>query len=174
MRLALLALCPLALLASSCATTSDVHLDSYRGVYSTHFDGIPDQMAICARVTNQSSETLRWIRLELRAFSELGEVPGRWTSGWLYPRPLRPGESVALRFENPPTADQIELKVSGSGKGSAPHKGRPLRRSHSCSEALLQGRLKSASGERSAASVKYFSVLRRNDPAPTFSVAQER
>ena len=106
----------LLLLICACAKPPSVTLDSYRGVYSTHFDGIPDQAEICAVVTNRTDRPFTWARLRLRAYPTYGEREGRWTSEWVYRGPLEPGETKALRLVVPPVADQIELELRGAGR----------------------------------------------------------
>ncbi len=167
-----IALCLLALLVCACASSPGVRLESYRGVYSTHFDGIPDQTRICAVITNEGRLPVSWLRLRLQAFSQLGEVPGRWTSYWLYPKPLASGQTIAVEFRNPPSADQIELKVSSAGGGDPPRRGRPLRRTRACSEAALQQKLKRESAERGGTEIQLVSIERRNDPSRELELAQ--
>ncbi len=167
-----LAVAVFALLLSGCVSTAAVTLERYRGVYSTHFDGIPDQTGICAVIRNPGPRPVAWVRLKLKSFSQLGEVPGQWTSHWLYERALAPGEAVAVEFEHPPSADQIELAVAGYGEGDPPRRGRPLRRARACSEARLQAELKRAREDRSMAGVQLLPILRRNDPARELELAQ--
>jgi hypothetical protein len=162
----------LALLALGCASPRAVTLDGYRGVYSTHFEDIPDQTGICAVITNHGDRPLGWVRLKLRAFSYLGEVPGQWTSYWLYAQPLAAGETIVVEFEDPPSTDQIELSVNRWGDGQPPRRGRPLHRSSSCSEAGLQRKLESRRGGLSTVGARMLPVLRRNDPSPDVEGAQ--
>jgi len=113
-----------------------------------------------------------WVRLRLQAFSQLGEVPGRWTSYWLYPRSLAPGQTVAVEFRDPPSADQIALRVDRYGEGSPPRSGRPLVRSRACSEAWLQTELKRAREDRPTAGVRLLPILALDDPSREIEVAQ--
>jgi len=165
-------LCLLGLLVCACASSPGVRLERYRGVYSTHFDGIPDQTRICAVITNAGPLPVSWLRLRLQAFSQLGEVPGQWTSYWLYPKPLAPGQTIAVEFRDPPSADQIELKLSSAGDGDPPRRGRTLHRTRACSEAVLQQELKRERAERSGTEIQLVSIERRNDPSRELEVAQ--
>ncbi len=164
--------CLLVVLVCACASNPGVELQRYRGVYSTHFDGIPDETRICAVVTNAGPKPVAWVRLRLQAFSQLGELPGRWTSYWLYPKPLASGQTIAVEFRDPPSADQIELSVSDAGDGSPPRRGRPLRRTRACSEAALQQNLKRARAERSVTEMQLVSIERRNDPSREIELAR--
>ena len=67
------------LAASACATPAPVTLDLYRGVYSTHFDGVPDRAELCALLTNRASHSVDWVTLRLRAYPTYGERTARWT-----------------------------------------------------------------------------------------------
>ena len=165
-------LCLLALLICACASSPGLRLERYRGVYSTHFDGIPDQTRICAVITNAGPLPVSWLRLRLQAFSQLGEVPGQWTSYWLYPKPLAPGQTIAVEFRDPPSADRIKLKVSSAGDGDPPRRGRPLRRTRACSEAALQQQLKRERAERNGTQIQLVSIERGNDPSRELEVAQ--
>ncbi len=162
----------LALLVCACATSPGVRLERYRGVYSTHFDVIPDETRICAVITNAGPLPVAWVRLRLEAFSQLGEVPGRWTSYWLYPKPVASGQTIAVEFREAPSADQIKLSLSRVGDGSPPRRGRPLRRTRACSEAALQQKLKRERAERSIAEIQLVAIERRNDPARELTLAQ--
>ena len=137
----------LAACAVSVNTSTGVDLDRFRGVYTTHFEGIPDRGAICAVVTNRSGASLAWLRLRLESDSQLGEEPGHWVSYWLWKGRLDPGQSVALALEDPPMADQIRLKLSSSGSGKARRSGRTARRISRCSETALQARLEKPGGQ---------------------------
>ena len=48
--------------SSSCATGA-VRLERYRGAYSTHFEGIPDQAEICAVLRNRSARPVEASRV---------------------------------------------------------------------------------------------------------------
>ncbi len=130
----------LALLAcaglSGCISSS-VELERYRGVYSTHFHGIPDRGRICAAISNRRSTPVDWVRLRLASRSRLGARPGRWRSVWLYRGRLHPGESVAVELERPPVSDEIRLAVQGSGRGRVRGRGRPAVEIPECSERAL-------------------------------------
>jgi len=51
MRLATLCAALALVLVSGCASTP-LHVERYRGAYSTHFEGIPDRAEACAVVRN--------------------------------------------------------------------------------------------------------------------------
>ena len=164
----------LLLLVCACATPPSVTLDFYRGVYSTHFDGIPDQAEICAVVTNRTERPVSWTRLRLRAHPTYGEREGRWTSGWAYRGGLAPGETKVLRLVVPPVADQIELEVRGSGRGHGPSSARSVVEAKECSEAFLQQPLRAAREGRTAPGMALYPILRLNDPSPETLIARER
>lgn len=139
----------LALLAS-CATGA-VRLERYRGAYSTHFEGIPDQAEICAVVRNRSARPVEWVELRLRSTSQLADAPKAWKSTWIHQGRIEPGETVALRFENPPMADEIELEVVRVGRdGRTPRNARPLRVTAECSEESLRAALLAELEDREA------------------------
>ncbi len=163
MRYALLAS---ALLLSACAShPQGITLDRFRGVYSSHFDGIPDRSGICAVLQNHGSRDASWVRLTMQAFGAKGDRASRWTSHWLYAHPLRSGESVAVAFENAPHADQIDLRIDRVGRGAhLPRVGRPLLRSRTCNEGELRAALREAARGRQAQGVQLIPIVRRNDP----------
>jgi hypothetical protein len=146
MRLLLVAIAALG--ALGCATSS-VTLDGYGGAYSTHFAGIPDASAVCARVTNRSDTRVEWVRLRLHSTSTLGERPARLRSRWIYTGAIEAGQSIDLGFVDPPSAEQIRIELAGHGRGTAPRGGRGLVRVASCSQAELA--LTLARPERDAA-----------------------
>jgi hypothetical protein len=148
----------LAACAVSVHTSPGVDLDRFRGVYTTHFEGIPDRAAVCALVTNRSGSGIDWLRLRLESDSQLGEEPGHWVSYWLWEGRLDPGGSVALALEDPPMADQIRLDLGGSGSGKPRRAGRTARRISRCSETALQARLEKPGG-------RVLAVARRNEGA---------
>jgi hypothetical protein len=137
---------------------SAVDLDRFRGVYTTHFEGIPDRTAVCAVVTNRSGTVVDWLRLRLESHSRLGEEPGKWVSYWLWEGRLDPGRSVTLQLEDPPMADQVRLELRSSGRGSPRRAGRTARRISRCSEAALQARLQKPGGQ-------VLPIVRRNEGA---------
>ncbi len=164
----------LLLLICACATGPSVTLDFYRGVYATHFDGIPDQAEICAVVTNRTDRPVSWARLRLRAYPTYGEREGRWTSGWVYRGRLDPGERKAVRLVVPPVADQIELELRGAGRGEGPLSNRTAVEAEECTEAFLQRQLIEAREGRTAPGMALYPIVRRNDPSPEIVVARER
>ena len=132
--------------------TDSVTLDEYRGAYSTHFGGIPDRTAVCARLTNRSAARVGWVRLRLHSTSRLGERPARLRSDWVYDGGIESGETVALAFADPPSAEQIGLALRSTGSGSPARGGRSLVRVATCSEsALAVDLLRSAGPGRTAA-----------------------
>jgi hypothetical protein len=130
----------LALLAlfSSCAPGA-VRVERYRGAYSTHFEGIPDQAEICAVVRNRSEHAVEWLELRLHATSQLAQSPATWKSRWIYRGRIEAGESVALRFQNAPMADQLVVALVRFGRDDrAPQSGRPLAQTGECSAESLR------------------------------------
>ena len=147
--LALLACAGLSGGLSACVVRS-VELERYRGVYSTHFHGIPDRGRICAVISNGRSTPVDWVRLRLASRSALGARPGRWRSMWLYRGRLHPGESVAVELERPPVSDEIRLAVRGAGRGRARRTGRPAVEVPECSERALSAALERDAAAREA------------------------
>ena len=154
-------------LAAACGTTGQhpITLDHFQGVYSTHFDGVPDRTRVCAVLTNHGTRPVGWVRLKLRAFSQQGELPGEWTSYWVYAQPVAPGQTVALSFQDAPQADQIELHVDRLGSGATRPRGRPLRAARGCSGQALRRRLVLGLGDRQPPDYRLIPILRRNAPA---------
>jgi hypothetical protein len=170
----LLPACALLLLTFACATSPRVTLDLFRGVYSTHFEGIPDQAAICAVLTNRTNRAVDWTRLRLRAYPTYGEKEARWTSSWIYRGRLLPGETKAVALRLPPVADQIELEVRSAGRGEGPESDRPAVAVKRCSESWLQHRLKAAREGRTAPGMALYPIVRRNDLSVEVLLARER
>ncbi|MEE2704473.1 MAG: hypothetical protein VX614_10685 [Myxococcota bacterium] len=133
MRHLLLALC---LAGIGCASTS-ASVDTYQGLYSTHFEGIPDRAAICAVVRNTSTEALSWVQLRVHSESHLGATPATWRSNWLYHGRLLPGESVALSLPGPPVSDSLRVEILRAGRGRAPRNGRRAEVVDACTETDL-------------------------------------
>ena len=156
---------PLSLLLSGCAAAPGITLDGYRGLYSTHFDGVPDRSAVCALVTNRTGTSFEWVRLRLRSYSELGEERARWTSYWLYREPLGPGESAVVRLENPPVAEEIELRIVRAGSGSILPAGRPASELGECSDGALARSLGAENVGRTAPGMEQHRVARRGEPS---------
>ena len=154
-----------------CATSA-VTLDDTRGVYATHFHGLPDETRICAVLTNRGAGALAWVRLRLRTHSDFEGRKGRFTSHWVYAAPLAPGKRVAVALENPPAAPEIELTLAGSGRGRAPH-GRPLRATAECSEAALASLAHAAREERSADGLELRAVVVRGRPSAAGLIASD-
>ncbi len=125
----------LVLAALGCAQSA-VSLDGYGGVYTTHFDGVPDASRVCALLSNRGERGVDWVRLRLRTFSEYEGVRTRLSSSWVYAAPLAPGESIAVELVDPPVAPEIELRLRGAGRGQVPS-GRLLRASAQCGEQWL-------------------------------------
>lgn len=154
--------------------TPPVTLDLYRGVLATHFDGIPEGSAVCALLTNRGARPVDWVRLRMRGFSTHGERGGRWASTWLYAGRIESGETRAVRLEHPPVVDQMDLRVVGSGPGSANAMGRPVVDSPRCSEAWLRSQLARTREGRAAPGWSLVPIVRRNDPPGPVIVAKER
>jgi hypothetical protein len=150
-------------LAACAGGTGRLDLDRFRGVYTTHFDGIPDRAAVCAVVSNRGTTPIDWLRLKLESVSHLGGQPGRWVSKWTYEGRLEPGQSVALELRDPPVTEQIQLDVASSGRGTPPAGGRPAHRAEQCSERALLARLEREAGGRTAPGREGLTVVRRND-----------
>lgn len=163
------AVLPLLLLSTACAGPG-LTLEHYRGAYSTHFDGIPDRAAICAVITNRSDSPVDWVRLRLRAWSRLGQEPGRWRSWWVYGERIEPGETVAVVLQNPPVVEEIEVRLRGAGRGPRP-RGRPAVAAEGCSEAGLAERLR-AEGTRTARGRSVHVAARRGDATSRALVAK--
>ena len=137
-----------ALLLAGCAS-SRIALDGYSGVYSTHFDGVPDTAAVCALLTNRGEVPVDWTQLRMRARSHLGETVGSWGSSWLYLGRIAPGETVAVELRNPPVADWIHLRLRRAGNGRPP-RGRTATRADGCDDRALEDALAEADDGRTA------------------------
>ncbi len=146
----------LALGLAGCARP--VSLERYHGAYSTHFEGIPDRTAVCALVTNRGDESVGWVRLRLRSSSSLGPRPARLRSHWVYSGDIDPGETVALVFVRPPSAEQIQVDLAGSGSGRVARPGRPLVRAKGCSETGLVVSLERELEERTASGIEVLAA----------------
>lgn len=153
----------LALLALSACASGAVRLERYRGAYSTHFDGIPDQSEICAVVRNKSGRAVEWIELRLDSKSHLAANPVEWSSTWLYRGRIEPGERVALRFEHAPMADEIEVRVARIGRDDrAPLNGRPLSEAEECSDEALRAALDASLEAREVTDAEVRAAARRS------------
>ncbi len=157
MRLALLLLAGIGV---ACATP--VTLDDYRGLYTTHFDGIPDRALVCAVLTNRGERPVDWVRLRLVSSSSLGEQPGRWVSDWVWSGSLEPGGSVAIRLTDPPVAERMVLRVRGSGRDPKP-RGRPSEPAAGCSIDSLRREARASQSERTAYGIELHAALPRGD-----------
>ena len=145
--------------ALGCAQSA-VSLDGYRGVYTTHFDGVPDTSRVCALLSNRGERSVDWVRLRLRTFSEYEGVHTRLSSSWVYAFPLAPGETIAVELVDPPVAPEIELRLRGAGSGRVPH-GRLVRASTQCGEQrLLESTLRRMES-RSADGIEVHPLQRR-------------
>lgn len=147
---------------SAASARTDVELESFRGVYTTHFGGIPDRSSVCAVLANHSTRPVEWVRLRLESHSALGAKPARWVSHWLYRERLDPGTRVAVELPEPPMADQIRLDLRGAGRGRGPLHGRVAHRVSECSERALNASLSGDGGTRLAAKRQWLPVVRRN------------
>ncbi|MEE8557594.1 MAG: hypothetical protein V3T14_06885 [Myxococcota bacterium] len=155
----------LILLAVGCTAPRPVTIDHYRGIYSTHFDGVPDQSAICAVLTNRGSRAVRWVSLRLRAYPEASASTPRWSSSWIYRGLLEPGDSRAVLLVHPPVAREIELEVRSAGYGNGPARGRLLAKRENCSEPELRAHLDKGRRGRTAPGMSLLPIVRRNDPS---------
>ncbi|MFQ5698297.1 MAG: hypothetical protein ACE5IL_08440 [Myxococcota bacterium] len=147
---------------SASGADSRVELERFRGIYTTHFGGIPDRSAVCAVVANRSTQPIEWVRLRLESHSALGEKPARWVSLWLYRGRLAPGAQVSVELAEPPMADQIRLDLRGAGRGRPPGHARTARRVSECSEQALRASLRTSGGTRVASRAQELPVVRRN------------
>lgn len=163
----------LALLALACASPG-VGLERYHGAYTTHFDGVPDQAAVCAVISNSGAEPVDWVRLRLRAYSHLGERPARWTSHWIWRGQLAPGGSAVIALVDPPVAEELELVIRASGRGEARGRGRRVARASRCSEEQLVEQLGTELAQRTAAGIELHTAARRGDPESAVLLADER
>ncbi len=158
----------LALLALSSCATGAVRLERYRGAYSTHFEGIPDQAEVCAVVRNRGTRPVEWVELRLLSTSQLADEPATWKSTWIYRGHIEPGQRVALRFENPPMADEIEIAVARAGRDTrAPKNGRPLRVAGECTDEALRIALQAELEDRAAPDMVVRSAAQRTPDAPS-------
>jgi hypothetical protein len=133
--------CAAIVLLCSCATTP-LHLERYRGAYSTHFEGIPDRAEACALVRNSGPTAIDWVELSLVATTRFEGAERAFRSRWLYrAAPIPPGGAVALRFVHPPVADELEVTLLRAGHGSAARPGRPLALAAECSDEALRAAL---------------------------------
>lgn len=158
-------------LSSSCATGA-VSLERYRGAYSTHFEGIPDQAEMCAVVRNRSARPVEWVELRLRSTSQLADAPRAWKSSWVHQGRIEPGETVSLRFENPPMADEIELEVVRVGRDArTPRSARPLRITGECSDESLRAALRAELEDRAAPHIELRPATQLTPDAPPDLIA---
>jgi hypothetical protein len=161
----------LALLALSSCATGTVRLERYRGAYSTHFEGIPDQAEICAVVRNLGTRPIEWVELRLTSTSQLADAPATWRSSWIHRGRIEAGAQVALRFEYPPMADEIEVEIARYGRDPrAPKNGRPLRVAGECSEESLRAALGSELQDRTAPDIEVRAAARVTPDAPALSL----
>ena len=157
----------LALLALYSCATGAVRLERYRGAYSTHFEGIPDQAEVCAVVRNRGARPVEWVELRLLSTSQLADTPATWKSTWVYRGRIEPGQRIALRFENPPMADEIELAVARVGRDPrVPKNGRPLRIAGECSEEALRVALLAELEDRTAPDMEVRAAAQLTPDAP--------
>jgi hypothetical protein len=161
-----------ALLALSACASGAVRLERYRGAYSTHFDGIPDQSEICAVVRNKSGRPVEWLELRLESSSQLAAAPVESRSSWVYRGRIEPGERVALRFEHAPMADRIDVRIARTGRDArAPLNGRPLRRTEACSDQSLRAALDAGPEARETTDAEIHPARRERPDPPDELVA---
>jgi len=148
-----------------------VTLDRYRGAFTTHFDGVPDEAQVCAIVTNHGEDPVEWVRLRLRSWSAFDAEPALWTSFWIYRAHLEPGASAAISLADVPVAEEIELELRSSGSGPTPPAGRLASAAVECSDDSLRAALAKGERDRTAEGRALFAADRRGDPGDVF-VAQ--
>lgn len=153
--------------------TAKVDLEHVRGLYTTHFDAIPDSAALCATLTNRGEKDVTWVRLRLRAYSALGDEPARWTSTWIFAEPIAAGETRAIVFRHPPVANEVEISVRRAGNGPAPRRGRRALPAEGCSEAWLTRALEDETPGRTARNVEFHTITDRNDPHEEVVIASQ-
>jgi hypothetical protein len=122
-------------------------------------------------ITTPGPVPLQWVRLRLRAYSQLGARRASWHSSWLYPKRIEVGETVTLELIDPPVVDGFELKVVRSGRRPAARPGRPLRRSDDCSESALTTALEHEFESRVAPGLEIRAMVRHDDPTSQVLVA---
>jgi hypothetical protein len=145
--------------ALGCAQSA-VSLDGYGGVYTTHFDGVPDTSRVCALLSNRGERAVDWVRLRLRTFSDYEGVHTRLSSSWVYAFPLAPGETIAVELIDPPVSPEIELRLRDAGHGRLPP-GRMVRASTQCGEQrLLESTLRRMES-RTADGIEVHTLRRR-------------
>lgn len=154
---------PFLLVLAACAS-APLTLDRVEGVYTTHFDGIPDQSRVCAVLTNHGDTPVRWVRLRLVAFATPGERRSRLVSHWVLPEAIAPGESAAVELENPPVVGEVQLRVQRTGRGENTPAGRPVRRSDACDADALLAAAEAESEQRTASDMRVQALVDRDAP----------
>jgi hypothetical protein len=152
-------LCAALVLLCSCATTP-LRLERYRGVYSTHFEGIPDRAEACALVHNTGTTPVDWVELSLVATSRFDGAERAFRSRWLYRTAIAPGGAVALRFVHPPFADELEVTLARAGSGAPTRPGRPLVAAAECSDEALRAVLAEQVRDHTAPGIELRSSAR--------------
>ncbi len=157
--------------AALAACASPVSLDRYRGAFTTHFDGVPDQAQVCAVVTNHGDAPVDWLRLRLRSFSAFDDEPALWTSLWIYRARLEPGASASISLVDAPVAEEIELELRTTGRGPTPPVGRLAVAASECSDESLRAALGTGDRGRTAEGRELHASTRRGAAGDVF-VAQ--
>ena len=165
-----LVLASLLLFATLGCASPPIELDSYNGVYSTHFGGIPDKSRVCAVLVNRRDHPVEWVSLRLKSYSRSGARPTRWRTLWLYRGELRPGEAVAVELSDPPIADEIVLTVQRWGSGDSLPPGRLAGAARSCNEADLISALEDESAARGVVDAQVRVMSRRGQPASSGTI----
>jgi hypothetical protein len=150
-----------------------VTLDAYRGLYATHFEGIPDRAAVCAVLTNRSARPVEWVRLRLRASTALGDEPLSWSSNWVFPYRIEPGESRALRLPHPPVVEEIKLAVRRAGRGPLPPVGRLAEPASDCTQEWLTHDLEAELADRTAPDIELHPISSGREPVPEIILTHE-
>jgi len=149
-----------ALVLAACAS-APVTLDRVEGVYTTHFDGIPDQSRVCAVLTNRGSTLVGWVRLRMVAYGSSDERRSRLVSHWVLAKPLAPGQSVAVELLDPPVVREVELSVQRSGAGGRAPVGRPVRRSDACDADAMLAAAQAEHAGRTASGIEVVGLVDR-------------
>ena len=162
-------LCSSCVLALASCASAPVTLDRVEGVYTTHFDGIPDQSRVCVVLTNRGSTAVGWVRLRMVGYPGGEERRSRLVSHWVLAEPLAPGQSVAVELLDPPVVREVELSVQRSGAGAQAPVGRPVRRADSCDAETLLAAVQADQAGRTASGIEVVGLVDRGaDQRDTF------
>ena len=154
-------LCSSFVLALASCASAPISLDHVAGVYTTHFDGIPDQSRVCAVLTNRGASAVSWVRLRMVGYSDLDERRGRLVSHWVLAEPLAPGQSATFELLDPPVVREVELSVQRTGTGGQAPVGRPVQRTESCDTDALQAAVEADQAGRTATGIEVVGLVDR-------------